>query len=72
MSEITRAEFDALVQKVEEIHRMLKNMQPSVVPLASTSEQMMVLFGSGPDAGPWGYRGYPTFGKTTGGTNERT
>jgi len=33
MSEITRAEFDALAQKVEEIHRMLKNMggQPNVV-----------------------------------------
>jgi len=31
MSDITRAEFDALVQRVEEIHRMLKNMQPSVV-----------------------------------------
>jgi hypothetical protein len=72
MSEITRAEFDALVQKVEEIHRMLKNMQPSVVPLASTSEQRLELFGGGPDAGHWGYRGYPTFGKTTGGTNERT
>lgn len=30
---ITRAEFDALVQKVDEIHRMLKNMggQPNVV-----------------------------------------
>lgn len=25
MSDITRAEFDALVQKVEEIHRMLKS-----------------------------------------------
>jgi hypothetical protein len=33
MSDITRAEFDALVQKVEEIHRMLKNWggQPNVV-----------------------------------------
>jgi len=31
MSDITRGEFDALVQKVGEIHRMLKNMQPSVV-----------------------------------------
>jgi len=33
MSEITRAEFDVLVQKVDEIHRMLKNMggQPNVV-----------------------------------------
>jgi hypothetical protein len=33
MSDITRAEFDALVQKVDEIHRMLKNMggQPNVV-----------------------------------------
>ncbi len=33
MSEITRAEFDALRQKVEEIHRMLVNMggQPNVV-----------------------------------------
>jgi hypothetical protein len=33
MSDITRAEFDALVQKVEEIHRMLKDRQPSVVPM---------------------------------------
>jgi hypothetical protein len=33
MSEITRAEFDALRQKVEEIHRMLVNMggQPNVI-----------------------------------------
>lgn len=33
MTEITRAEFDALRQKVEEIHRMLVNMggQPNVV-----------------------------------------
>jgi len=33
MSDITRAEFNALVQKVEEIHRMLMNMggQPNVV-----------------------------------------
>jgi len=33
MSDITRAEFNALSQKVEEIHRMLKNMggQPNVV-----------------------------------------
>jgi hypothetical protein len=33
MSDITRAEFNALVQKVEEIHRMLKNWggQPNVV-----------------------------------------
>jgi hypothetical protein len=33
MTTITRAEFDALVQKVEEIHRMLKNWggQPNVV-----------------------------------------
>jgi hypothetical protein len=33
MSDITRAEFDALVQKVEDIHRMLKNWggQPNVV-----------------------------------------
>jgi len=33
MSEITRAEFNALVQKVEEIHRLLMNMggQPNVV-----------------------------------------
>ena len=33
MSDITRAEFDALVQKVEEIPRMLKNWggQPNVV-----------------------------------------
>jgi len=48
MSDITRAEFDALVQKVEEIHRMLKERQPSVVPMASTSEQTMVLFASDP------------------------
>jgi hypothetical protein len=33
MSDITRAEFNALVQKVEEIHRMLKERQPSVVPV---------------------------------------
>jgi hypothetical protein len=33
MTDITRAEFDALVQKVDEIHRMLKNWggQPNVV-----------------------------------------
>jgi len=33
MSEITRAEFNAFMQKVEEIHRMLQNMggQPNVV-----------------------------------------
>jgi len=33
MSNITRAEFDALMQRVEEIHRMLKNWggQPNVV-----------------------------------------
>jgi hypothetical protein len=33
MSDITRAEFDTLVQKVDEIHRMLKNWggQPNVV-----------------------------------------
>ena len=33
MSDITRAEFNALVQKVDEIHRMLMNMggQPNVV-----------------------------------------
>jgi hypothetical protein len=33
MSDITRAEFNALVQKVEEIHRMLMNMggPPNVV-----------------------------------------
>jgi hypothetical protein len=61
MSDITRAEFEVLVQKVEEIHRMLKSRQPFVVPLASTSEQTMVTFGSGPDAGP---RGYPTLGET--------
>ncbi len=29
MSDITRAEFNALVQKVEEIHRMLMNMGAS-------------------------------------------
>jgi hypothetical protein len=33
MTDITRAEFDALVQKVEEIHWMLKERQPSVVPM---------------------------------------
>ena len=63
MSDITRAEFDALVQKVGEIHRMLKSRQPFVVPSASTSEQAVVTFGSGPDAGP---RGYPTLGGTNG------
>jgi hypothetical protein len=31
MSDIIRAEFDALVQKVDEIHRMLKERQPAVV-----------------------------------------
>ena len=31
MSDITRAEFNAVVQKVDEIHRMLKERQPSVV-----------------------------------------
>jgi hypothetical protein len=36
------------VQKVDEIHRMLKARPPSVVPMASTSEQTMVLFASDP------------------------
>jgi hypothetical protein len=31
MTDITRAEFNALVQKVDEIHRMLKESQPSEV-----------------------------------------
>ena len=49
MIDITRAEFDALVQKVEEIHRMLKERQPSVVmqqpypmPLITVSEPVKV------------------------------
>ena len=33
MSDITRAEFNALVQKVDEIHRMLKARPPSVYPI---------------------------------------
>jgi len=70
MSDITRAEFDALVQKVEDIHRMLKNWggQPFVVPLVSTSAQTMVTFGN-PQPDPWHFPAVPS--KTTGGTNER-
>jgi hypothetical protein len=48
----TRAEFDALVQKVDEIHRMLKNMdgqpnvvmgQPYPVPTFTTSDPVRVV-----------------------------
>ena len=64
---ITCDKFDALAQKVEEIHRMLKEQQPRVVPLASTSEKMMVLFGSPANIDPWHF---PTMAsKTTGDTN---
>ena len=47
MSEITRAEFDELRQKVEEIHRMLVNMggQPNVAmvqPMAPQTEDVTV------------------------------
>lgn len=47
MSEITRAEFDELRQKVEEIHRMLVNMggQPNVImmqPLVPQTEDATV------------------------------
>ena len=68
MSDITRAEFYALVQKVEEIHWMLKSRQPFVVPLASTPEQTMVTFGS-PQSDPWHFPTVPS--KITGGTNEQ-
>jgi hypothetical protein len=66
MSDITRAEFDALVQKVDEIHWMLKSRQPFVVPSASTSEQTTVNFGN-PQPDPWHFPAVPS--KTTGGTN---
>jgi hypothetical protein len=65
MSDITRAEFDALVQKVDEIHWMLKSRQPFVVPSASTSEQPTVKFGN-PQPDPWPFMTFPP--KTTGGT----
>jgi hypothetical protein len=47
MTEITRAEFDALRQKVEEIHRMLVNMggQPNVImvqPMVPQTEAVTV------------------------------
>jgi hypothetical protein len=48
LADVKPEQFNALVQKVEEIHRMLKERQPSVVPMASTSEQAMVLFASDP------------------------
>ena len=47
MTEITRAEFDALRQKVEEIHRMLVNMggHPNVImvqPMVPQTEDVTV------------------------------
>lgn len=51
MSDITRAEFFALMQKVEEIHRMLMNMggQPNVV--------MVQPYPAPPMVQPFGYAG---------------
>ena len=55
LADVKPEQFDALVQKVEEIHRMLKERQPSVV-----MQQPYPM---------WHFPTVPS--KTTGGTNER-
>jgi hypothetical protein len=80
MSDITRAEFNALVQKVDEIHRMLKERQPSVVPMQPYSIPPFVVSDPVPavtlpvitmretaQPDPWHFPTVPS--KTTGDTN---
>jgi hypothetical protein len=68
MSDITRAEFDALAQKVDEIHRMLKNWggQPNVVMMQPYPMPPFVVTCQNPQPDPWHFSTLPS--KTTGET----
>jgi hypothetical protein len=67
MIDITRAEFDALVQKVDEIHRMLKERQPSVVMQQPYPVPPFIVTCQNPQPDPWHFPTVPS--KTTGGTD---